>query len=75
MTNGRDYEQAATYEIRVKGNLDASWSDWFGGFIITSREGETVLVGKVPDQAALHGILAKVNDLGLSLVSINKLPK
>lgn len=74
MTNRRDYEKTATYQIRVKGYLDSTWSDWFDGFTITSQEGETELVGIVPDQAALHGILAKINDLGLSIISIHKLP-
>ena len=74
MTNGHEFDQCATYQIRVKGTLDSSWSDWFGGFNITVEGNETVLVGTVPDQSALHGILAKINDLGLSLISVNKLP-
>jgi len=74
MTNGHEFDQCATYQIRVKGILDSSWSDWFGGFSITVEGNETVLVGVVTDQSALHGILAKINDLGLSLISVNKLP-
>jgi hypothetical protein len=74
MTNGRIYDKSATYQIRVKGSLDLTWSDWFDGFAITCQEGETVLVGIVTDQAALHGILAKINDLGLALISVNELP-
>lgn len=72
MTNGRDYEKPATYLIRVRGNLDSSWSDWFNGFTITCLEGETILEGSVPDQAALHGILTKINDLGLALIAVNQ---
>ena len=74
MTNGYEFDQSATYEIRVQGALDSSWSDWFDDFSITVQGDETVLVGTVVDQAALHGILAKINDLGLSLISVNKLP-
>jgi hypothetical protein len=75
MTNRHELDQAIAYQIRLKGVLDSSWSDWFGGFSLTVQGNETVLVGSVPDQAALHGILAKINDLGLSIVSINKLPQ
>lgn len=60
------------YEIRLKGHLDARWTGWFDGFTITLTEnGETVLTGSVADQAALHGLLKKVRDLGLPLLSIN----
>ena len=65
------YENAAIYHIRVKGTLDPMWSDWFDGFSITSPEKhQTLLSGPVVDQAALHGLLAKINDLGLPLLSI-----
>jgi len=74
MSNGSKYEASAAYQIRVKGNLDPKWSDWFDGFSITSQEDETLLTGLVPDQAALHGILSKINSLGLALVSVNQLP-
>ena len=57
--------------ITVKGHLDERWSDWFDGLTITNLEtGEAALVGHLPDQAALHGMLAKVRDLGLTLVSV-----
>lgn len=72
MTNGHEFEQSAAYKIRVKGILDSTWSDWFGGFSIIVEGDETVLVGIVADQSALHGILAKINDLGLSIVSVEK---
>lgn len=59
-------------EIRLQGQIDEQWSEWFEGLTITHTEqGETLLTGCVADQAALHGLLAKVRDLGLSLVSVN----
>ena len=58
------------YEIRVRGQLDGSWAPWFGGFRIEHRGGDTVLFGAVADQAALHGVLVVVRDLGLFLVSV-----
>ena len=73
MTNGHEFDQTAAYQIRLKGILDSSWSDWFGGFNITVQGNDTVLVGVVLDQSALHGILAKINDLGLPIVSIEKI--
>jgi hypothetical protein len=70
----RDEDRPATYyRIRVRGRLDERWSDWFNGFTISyPAEDETLLTGRVPDQAALHGMLAKIRDLGLSLLSINR---
>ena len=59
-------------EIRVKGQLDEHWSDWFEGLTIThTDQNETVLTGPIVDQAALHGLLAKLRDLGLPIVSVN----
>lgn len=59
-------------EIRVKGQLDEHWSDWFDDLTIThTDQNETVLTGPVVDQAALHGLLAKLRDLGLPIVSVN----
>jgi hypothetical protein len=60
------------YEIRLKGHLGGEWTDWFGGFAITLGDnGDTLLTGAVVDQAALHGLLRKVRDLGLPLVSVS----
>jgi hypothetical protein len=60
------------YKIRVKGHLDERWSDWFDGLEITNLEnGEAMLYGEIVDQAALHGVLAKVRDLNLVLVAVS----
>ena len=64
-----------TYEIRIAGHLSPQWADWFEGLTITLEEdGNTLLSGPVADQAALHGLLKKVGDLGLPLLSVNQVP-
>jgi hypothetical protein len=66
-----DHYEPQLYEIRLKGHLDAGWASRFEGLTITLEEGgDTLLTGPVVDQAALHGLLKKVRDLGLSLVSV-----
>jgi hypothetical protein len=66
--------EAIVYQIQVRGVIDAGWSDWFGGLQITPLpNGDTLLTGLVRDQAALHGLLAKIRDLGLPLLSLNRL--
>jgi hypothetical protein len=66
-----DPDQPRIYRIRVKGYLGREWADWFEGLTVTLEEnGDTVLTGPVLDQAALHGLLKKVRDLGLPLVSV-----
>jgi hypothetical protein len=63
----------AFYQIRVEGHLRSEWSTWFDGLTITNEpSGQAVLAGLVVDQAALHGLLAKVRDLGLPLLSVNR---
>lgn len=62
------------YRIRIKGHLRPEWSEWFDGMTITQEaNGDTILSGPVVDQAALHGLLAKVRDLGLELISVDRI--
>lgn len=59
------------YEIKIRGHLDQSWSDWFAGLTLTHLEEDaTLLSGSLPDQAALHGLLERVRDLNLTLISV-----
>jgi hypothetical protein len=64
---------SAGYEIRVEGVLDQRWTTWFEGLEIASDHSQTVISGPVPDQAALHGLLNRVCDLGLVIVSVRRL--
>ena len=68
-----DPEQPMIYQIRIEGHLGQQWTDWFEGLTITLEEnGDTLLTGPVVDQAALHGLLKKVRDLGMPLISVNR---
>ena len=67
-----DADQPRDYQIRIKGHLSRQWTEWFEGLTITLEEnGDTLLTGPVVDQAALHGLLKKVRDLGMPLISVN----
>lgn len=69
-----DARQAMVYEFRIKGHLGCQWTDWFGGLTITLEDnGDTLLTGPVVDQAAVHGLLKKVRDLGMPLISVNRI--
>jgi len=60
------------YHIKIEGHLDAHWQDWFDGLTITlTDDGNTILNGVIVDQAALHGVLKKISNLGLTLISVN----
>jgi hypothetical protein len=72
--SNRNFDRPAIYQIVLQGHLSSQWSDWFEGFTITLDErGRTILVGPVKDQAALHGLLKKIRDLGIPLISVNRL--
>ena len=71
-SDGR-WDEVGQYEVRLKGRLDPRWSAWFDGLSLTEdSDGTTVIHGSVVDQAALHGLLQKVRDLGLPLVSVTR---
>jgi hypothetical protein len=70
--SAEDHYQPGLYEIRIKGHLADRWGHWFGGLTITLEEdGNTLLTGQVVDQSALHGLLKKVRDLGMPLLSVS----
>jgi hypothetical protein len=69
-----DPDQPMVYQIILQGHLGAQWTEWLGGLAITLQEnGDTLLIGPVVDQAALYGLLRKVRDLGLPLLSVNRM--
>ena len=65
-------DERQVYQIGVEGRLDEGWSDWFDGMTVTSESGTTILAGAVADQAALRGILDRIWDLNLNLISVNR---
>ena len=73
MTKQQTWHSPELYQIKVKGRLGSQWSDWFAGMTIESEGVVTTISGKVADQAALHGLLVRVRDLGLTLISVERL--
>lgn len=73
MSNGRKYEIPCIYQVKVKGAIPQDWSSWFEGFSIFQQEDVTVLRGLVEDQAALHGLLGNIANLGLPILSVTRL--
>ena len=70
-----DHDGIQQYEIRVKGHLGSRWSAWFDGLSLTAQDdGTTVISGPVVDQAALHGLLQKLRDVGIALVALTQVP-
>jgi hypothetical protein len=70
----QDHDEPGHYEIRLKGHLDDRWAAWFEVLTLTREDnGETLIAGPVADQAALHGLLRKVRDLGMPLLSVTRL--
>ena len=69
----KNFDRAAHYEIRVEGTLDSCWEAWFDGLEVRNERSETVLSGPLIDQSALHGALAKIRDIGLCLISVQRL--
>jgi hypothetical protein len=73
MVDDRRHEESAVYHIRVQGSIGTQWSSWFDDLeIVSLTDGETLLAGPVVDQAALHGILAKIRDMNLPLLSVTR---
>lgn len=69
-----DPDEPTVYQIRIRGHLREEWTEWFEGLSITLEEnGDTLLTGAVPDQSALHGLLKRIRDMGMTLVSVNRL--
>ena len=72
INSGSEKAQPMVYQIRIKGHLGREWTDWFGLTLTTLDNGEMLLTGPVVDQAALHGLLRKVRDLGMPLLSVSR---
>jgi hypothetical protein len=74
LNSGSNDKKAKFYQIKIKGHLGDQWSDWFEGLTVTlDEEGNTLLTGPVVDDAALHGLLKKIRDLGMPLISVNQM--
>lgn len=70
MSNPHNIHGPRDYRIRLKGHLSPKWSDWFAQMVISTEGGNTILTGAVADQAALHGLLIRIRDLNLTLLSV-----
>lgn len=73
MSKPEKYHTPASYRIRIKGQLDDKWSDWFENMEISAEGEETILSGPVADQAALHGLLVRIRDLNLMLLAVEQI--
>jgi len=73
MTNPPKFHGSTDYRIKLKGRLDPKWSDWFEQMEISTEGGQTILTGPVADQAALHGLLVRIRDLNLPLLSVERI--
>ena len=74
MSSDTGPDQPTTFQVRIKGHLGPEWTNWFGGLAITlENNGDTLLTGLVVDQAGLHGLLRRVRDLGMPLVSVSRM--
>jgi hypothetical protein len=73
MTNPHNIHGPTKYRIRLKGHLDPKWSDWFEYMVISTESGNTILTGSLVDQAALHGLLTRIHDLNLALLSVERI--
>ena len=76
MTNGREFDKPAVYEIRVRGKLGERWSRWFADLsIIPQPNGCSLFTGPIADQAALYGVISRLRDLGLVLISVHRISR
>ena len=73
MAKPHKYHGSTDYRIKLKGHLDPEWSDWFEQMAISTEGGDTILTGPVADQAALHGLLVRIRDLNLTLLSVERI--
>jgi len=73
MSSTQNYHGSTDYRIKLKGRLDPEWSNWFEQMVISTEGGNTILTGPVADQAALHGLLIRIRDLNLTLLTVERL--
>jgi hypothetical protein len=73
MSNGREYDRPAVYEILIRGKLDSQWSRWFADLqIVPQPDGNTLITGPIADQAALYGVISRMRDLGIVLIAVHR---